>query len=312
MVRLLFWGGGFATVRIGAVRFAPLAAVGTGLAIIGHSLLSRPITPSKPLQGKVQPIQKKDNFKKFWQVALAVLVCAIPVFYATRWAGCTPIDVLDIKKGDPQRTMASDLSVKGDFKSIKEINGIPLQKIESRARDLFLGSTETLKNLLSDDWKTVFDLGTTHIELADHLKAIWDQTQNQCGESGTALTDSFLYNPQALVNSTIGKGSQTQILQSCRLDTGGFEPDLFSKEEFPLIDENGIPRINPSSDSLDSYLIIKNPLNGESLGLKYNFIQYIRKYGFYGGKFGNNRVDPVRLVAILTGQSPEEIRKTIS
>lgn len=39
----------------------------------------------------------------------------------------------------------------------------------------FLGENESCKEVLKKDWQTVLSLGTSHMELAAHLKTVCDE-----------------------------------------------------------------------------------------------------------------------------------------
>lgn len=313
----LILGGISASFTIGAGRFAPLVAAASGLAFLAHSLSSKSNEQrTENLNRRKLLVQQSRNPSRLLLAGLAVLVLAIPIYFGARLFGCTPADVLVLKKADPLRKMAAEIANPKVIDSLLEINGNSIEKLESRLRGQFLGQMESFKEILKEDSKTVEAVGSTHIELADHLEAIWKAITTQCSPDGLGISNAIFYNPQDLESSTIGKGSQTQLLFACRYDSMGLEPDVFASADFENFG-NGIGSDWDNPDYKKSFVIIKNPLNRESLIFRYNFINHIRKYGFYGGSSKGSsttieRIDPLRIVAILTGQSVDSIKKTTS
>ncbi len=82
--------------------------------------------------------------------------------------------------------MTTRLTSLQQIESLTEINGVPIDEIERRARphirgqsgdfdfseDGFLGTNDRFKDVLRKDWETVEALGTTHLELSVHLSNI--------------------------------------------------------------------------------------------------------------------------------------------
>lgn len=238
-------------------------------------------------------------------------------------------EVIPKDEADPHRIMAEYIKRYEDEKKIQEINGVAFSLIEARGRPGkysttgFLGKNENFKNVLDKDWKTVYELGFTHIELADHLQMIWNQSKS-------FVPTPFYYDVSELKSNTLRARSQlliTSLHHSC-----GWQDDIFhkeiSKEEFLSRYANTTEfsteeieqqwewtsREVMKGDFWGSHMQILHVRTGKTLQVGQGVIDYIRKYGFYegGGKNNPYRLDPIDILSVLTGYSYCEIASSIN
>lgn len=236
--------------------------------------------------------------------------------------------------------MAINIDSYEKIDQLQHLNNTPIEEIERRARpDVvattgFLGKTESLKNVLKADWKVVQGLKTTHIELSDKIYEIWDENEHCESRLYFYRTTPFLKNNSfkplesfsikiaaisalitiacAIIFSsltaligliipvalTILAFTKCQILYVTNNCHKGFQEDIFHPKLW-----NG----------WSTELKITNLLNGQSVTIGEGVVGYIKRYGFYegGGDKNRYRVDPIRLVAILTGASPATVRSKV-
>lgn len=240
---------------------------------------------------------------------------------------------------------------------LEQINGIPIAEIEKRARpgqyakSGFMGPTESFKDVLQKDWRTVQALGTTHIELAAHLKEIWNKVR-----SGSEETRNFSYRVNLLPNSSlqecdrsaqgnnhlskkiifalgiiagvgaiIGAFTISHLFLLALLPATGCIAYASGKNE-PIVGQilrGKIQAYKRIQEDLfaqnenqayawgwNSELCLINPFNNLSVTVGQGVIDYIERYGFYEGGGDQNlyRVDPLKLVAILTGAPPSPLQ----
>ncbi|MBI3322304.1 MAG: hypothetical protein HYZ94_01310 [Candidatus Omnitrophica bacterium] len=180
---------------------------------------------------------------------------------------------------------------------LTEINGVPIEEIERRARpgadadSGFLGRDENLKDVLKADRNVEFGLGKTHRWYGKHLMRI-----TRLGQlAGTGVSEIEYLGQPLKINYARTRGFQTSILVN---------PD------------RGQPR-SPDNASWTTHIHITNQNNGLSMLvggdvgeddagnlIGYGLTGYIDRYGFYegGGRKNPWRVDPEVLDAILTGK----------
>jgi len=297
-------GGGVACASIGRLRLVPLAAIAAGTGMLALNF-------KQHCEGRSWSVAVHS--KKFWTNAFLIAALAAPIFYFTRIKGCVPADVLPLQLAHPTGSMASDILDFASIAHLQKIYGISIEEhpyISYFPVSAGMNLTESFRQLLRKDWKTVDALGTTHIELAGHLRALWDSLP-RCnnywfGQRKPSILDGFhlfFYDPNKLENNTVGNGSGMQLLNGCfgcnlGASTAGFN-DHF----------------NPSCVA-----DVMNPINGVGMKIRFNYlndgsIDSIKKYGYYGNPdspFSSSRIDPVRLVALLTGQDPCSIQKSIN
>lgn len=182
---------------------------------------------------------------------------------------------------------------------LASINGISIEEIEKRARPAihpngpnktvenegwsysgFLGMDESFKDVLLADWKSVQALGWTHAELASHLDAIQQRLEQDC-DTGQELHFTYEYSKN---------GQVVLELTGVYVPTRGRQEDIFKPAGASYGWSRGFHLMNPS--------------NGAKVQWGKGQVAYIRKYGFYegGGKGNEYRVDPVTLIALLTGK----------
>ena len=235
-------------------------------------------------------------------IAVASATVASAAFLWVTGSFNKPEDDLLLHHADPNRVMATDIGNYDDIAHLQKINGVAINTLESRARpgawanSGFLGKKESLLTRLQGDWEIVEALGTTHIELADHLAAIRDLT-------GEQFINLIVYDPSKIQNNTISRSSKFQILNAERLCSKGLQADIFCNDTEDKCLWRG----------WNCELHVSNPKNGEKVKVAYGVINYIRKYGFYegGGKDNPYRIDPIRLSAVLTGHSYDSIERSL-
>jgi len=202
------------------------------------------------------------------------------------------------------------------IKSLQNINGISIQEIERRAQPLldktqdakcwkcrsfngFLNNNQTFKECLIQDWETVYALGTTHVILANHLRAILSQAEEirRNTKRGPDYTIQIKYSAKDIV------GAKEQVLRISHRFYTGEQWSLFYNEQ--------------SSEEIEKWredYYISNDAMGLSItlggGLKGGIIFYIENYGFYEGGTNNEyRIEPDKLVALLTGKMTSRVIK---
>lgn len=195
--------------------------------------------------------------------------------------------------------------------ALQDINGVPIARIEAIARpggngningatSGFLGAEpEKLKDVLKADHITVTNLGTTHKELAGHLKAVIAKTPKNSAEA------AINYDPGKLAGNTL-KATGSQRLKVEYLLTRGRQHSLFENP--------GRPADDPDNLMWPDEYTITNLDNGLHVLIGGNeragVIGYIERHGFYegGGKGNPYRVDPEVLHAVLTGRLTDAVR----
>ncbi len=196
------------------------------------------------------------------------------------------------------------LKDKAQIETLTSINGISINEIENRARPGglsyagFIGENENFKEVLKKDWETVEKLNVTHLELADHLANIISIAKSADRSSKRGIFDPIVieYRTQDLKGNTISSDAP-QKLEVLLLQTKGAQEDLFGPNDDSQREVNTPKRWN-EEDS------VKNMVNGVELFLNSGILSYIREFGFYegGGKQNRYRVDPMQVIALLTGK----------
>lgn len=238
-----------------------------------------------------------------------------------------------------------------DIDTLQDINGITIAEIEKRARPArrgdgkslnnggisdsgFLGANESFKEVIKADWETVYSMDTTHIELATHIKAIWDKEHIHV----KAIWDKeYIYeNPHYIIYNHSLKGynisyRDTIAFKPCILCFGvtviaaailtpwaliGLIPTtlltILVKKKAQILyvtaeSHKGCQEnLFLGKKSWNELIKITNIHNGEAITIGEGVIDYIAEYGFYegGGDQNKYRVNPKRLVTILTGIRP--------
>ncbi|MES2274129.1 MAG: hypothetical protein V4487_08045 [Chlamydiota bacterium] len=202
---------------------------------------------------------------------------------------------------------------------LEQINGVLIAEIERRARpgaaanSGFLGAQEFLRDVLKVDSRTVDNLedsagGKSGVILhgMPFAKAHFTPMHTVAfrlaiGVSLVAVAAAVVFThlalwallPAALLMTLAF--SKRQILHVSYLRNRGIQEDIFS------------PQLQ---GGWDDQLTITNLLNGAKVKVGRGVIDYIEKHGFYEGGGDQNpyRIDPARLVAILTGASVSTVR----
>lgn len=269
------------------------------------------LTQKPALSEKNKPPLEPGNALKITLVALSVCAIAVSIFYLLDDCYNHPRNDFLLNKASPDRLMSKNIKSFGQLDNLKEINGVKISTIEARARPYswattgFLGQKDGLVEVMKKDWKTVEKLGTTHIELANHLESIWSSFE-RVPEHQLEKKD-ILYDPSILNENTIH--SKPQKLECKMISYCGQQSDIFCNRT------DGVQDPFPPCWTEDSSAVdikIKNLRNNEEILLAYGVKNYIRKYGFYeGGETNPYRVDPIRLAAVLTGKSYCRIAQAI-
>lgn len=194
------------------------------------------------------------------------------------------------------------LQKKEQIDQLKSINGLTIEKIEKRAKPGgysgvgFIGPDEGFNEVLIKDWRTVELLKVTHAELADHLTNIGSLARH-------LRTGTIEYSPSYAPNNTIPT-DKPQKLTVNLVNKLGWQNDLFTPE-------SNLPREVNTPMQWDQAHEITNKANGVSVRINTGVLSYIREFGFYEGGGDDNpyRVDPAKVMAILTGKSLEDVRR---
>jgi hypothetical protein len=203
------------------------------------------------------------------------------------------------------------LKEKAQIETLKEINGLSIEEIEDRARPGrysqtgFIGREESFKEVLRKDWETVEKLHVTHSELAAHLTNIISIAERVERSSKRDFSDSFVieYRTNDLKDNSI-LSEAPQKLEVLLLLTKGMQDDIFEPKHNSTRVVNTLKEWNEENT-------VKNPANGVTLNLNSGILSYIREFGFYegGGEDNPYRVDPLKVMALLTGKSLEELKR---
>lgn len=157
------------------------------------------------------------------------------------------------------------------LKTLKEINGIPIEELEKSmrpdelSRSGFLGKDESLLEVMAEDNEWVTKSGLTHQELARHLRVL--------AAIGRRESGVFTYN-----------GVKFKV----RLNVfDGFQDSPFN---------------DGTKASVDVILLNVDTMDG----LKFSQLVplMVERYGFYEGRGTSYRVDPKEIVKVLTFLRP--------
>lgn len=239
--------------------------------------------------------------------------------------------------------MAINLRYEGIDK-LKDINGVTIAEIEKRSSPAlngdgkllnnggisysgFLGANESFKEVIKTDWKTVYSMGTTHIELATHIKAIWDKEHipgnwnkpryiiynHSFKGSNVRYRDTIAFKPCILgsVVTTVAAVMLTPWALMGLIPTTLLTILVMKKAQILCVTAESHKGCQEdlflSKKGWNEQIKIANIHNNESMTIGKGVIDYIAEYGFYegGGDQNEYRVDPKRLVTILTGIRPD-------
>jgi hypothetical protein len=156
-----------------------------------------------------------------------------------------------------------------------------------QAQSGWISDSMAIKDVLKKDWETVKVLGTSHIELAAHLDAIWSLA-NPCDFKNPK--NQIDYDPRSLQQNTLDSRSPVHLSLTC-LRTRGIQDDLLKDGMFS----------GWNTEWTLSNGDVKVHIGGRDSRL--GLVQYIKLFGFYEGGVNNAyRVDPQGLVAMLSGK----------
>lgn len=188
--------------------------------------------------------------------------------------------------------------------SIQAINNISLEEIERRARPNaysqcgFINNEESLQNLITEDLKTIHQLGTSCEELAAHLKNIIEIAYSN------RFAETISYDPSILENNTFLPGNR--IFKAALISTRGYQHDIFSQKiisDFNLQnyfkEDGGLHPVSIPHSWSDEPRIM-NISNHEELTVTRGSIAYLEELGFCGGHQNPFRIDPKAAYRLLS------------
>lgn len=233
-----------------------------------------------------------------------------------------------------------------DIDNLQDINGVTIAEIEKRARPAldgdrnngkllnnggisysgFLGANESFKKVIKTDWETVYSMGTTHIELATHIKAIWDKEHipenwnkphyiiynHSLKGYNIRYRDTIAFKPGILcfVVTIVAAAILTPWALIGLIPTTLLTILVMKKAQVLCVTAESHKGCQANlflgKKGWNERIKITNIHNGESITIGKGVIDYIAEYGFYegGGDQNEYRVNPKRLVTILTGIRP--------
>lgn len=203
------------------------------------------------------------------------------------------------------KRMAKDID---SLDNLTHLNDVPIEEVERRARpggksvSGFINNDERLIDVLKKDWQTVAALGLTHEEIGTHLEKVRVQSGAWFSEARRTTTYdcSKIAGAQlpALVERLTGSEETAQEIEVYVDGYGGHQEDIFKNAD-------GRTVVNEREWCRD--FTFTNKKTGERVVVPYGLFEYIKRYGFYEGSIAY-RVDPVKIVSVLTGQSVESIQ----
>lgn len=148
-----------------------------------------------------------------------------------------------------------------------------------------------IKGVLKEDWDYVQSIGTTHLELAAHLDAVYKKSHN-CNFD--KQLDEIKYDVSDLLGNTLRSKGPVALKIAC-MRTRGIQGDLIRNDNEFMNGWN-----TDWTMSREGLTLHFGGLDSEA-----GIVQYIRDFGFYeGGRENDYRIQPRILVAMLTG-TPE-------
>eukprot|EP00928_Gymnodinium_smaydae_P030900 TRINITY_DN22844_c0_g1_i1.p1 TRINITY_DN22844_c0_g1~~TRINITY_DN22844_c0_g1_i1.p1 ORF type:complete len:232 (-),score=61.96 TRINITY_DN22844_c0_g1_i1:132-827(-) len=176
------------------------------------------------------------------------------------------------------------------------VQGVPWATLEKRCRPGagpgqtqggWISDGTPLKEVLREDWATVKRLGTTHMELAAHMDAIWAASRTCDFTSAKSEID---YDVRSLPQNTLKSDGPVHLRVSC-MHTRGIQDDLIKADGF-FSGWNVDWKVQAADETFR--IGGRNSTAG--------ILQYVKQFGFYeGGKDNEYRLDPAKLVKALTG-----------
>jgi hypothetical protein len=224
---------------------------------------------------------------------------------------------------------------------LTQLEGVPISVIEDRARPGrwsqtgFLAPQDRFNEVLKKDWKAVTALDLTHLEIAEHLDQIIEKSFPKRGGGYGEYKEEIVYDFSQIQNAHVPNliaalKTQKNVFErffdsiSLQSKTIFKTSGIYAKikvffESFAIVFQN---TFNPplaqsiihvecgcySGHQEDIFgdrqwsrdYVFTNQETGESITVDEGVIHYIRKYGFYEGNVPH-RVDPIRLISVLTG-----------
>lgn len=204
-----------------------------------------------------------------------------------------------------------------DIDALTEINGLSIEEIERRARPLddksvdptswrfrcgdgFLGVHESFKGVLKHDWETVAALGTSHQQIAHHLRQVIAKTEEARTKSQWGamkpIAISYSCTPPPPATAATAPAAQTLLVSHY----------VFNGDQCSVFFNNDKQGSVLNTKWREEYTIenVRMQLSVKVAGTATDgVIDYIDRFGFYeGGGIANSyRVEPELVWAILTG-----------
>lgn len=222
----------------------------------------------------------------------------------------------------------------------QQICGVPVTDIEKQAQvptkiyfsKPLLGKTESLIDVLREDWKKVKKMGETHLQIAAKLRYALYISQLNIAENKGKLSESVVqylklssknpYNSNKeshqefaeMNNNLVPIYNRVQNLFRKKIDRLEFLftiPQDLLKANNPALQVSLEPSSNAAYDIFTNtletdldWVTITNSHSKKQITFPLKMIQYIEEYGFYGGKEDNSfRIDPEAISAVFMNQN---------
>jgi hypothetical protein len=242
----------------------------------------RVLSTKSSLEGRAQPVQRASLSRRLAPWIIGAFALSSLAYL-----------ILSRQKVDNRNsTEFANIDV---IETLTDLGGVPVATLNERGEERrLLQVGDSLKEVLRRDWKTVATLGLTHIKLVNILEKIIGDTSHISSE-----TKDRKYYPTELENSLIGQNLSPQDLRI----------DYHLKYKCCQTDPFEMPHTWHTPCMCD-YLEITNTITHLSTGKFYpEIIDLAKRWGFYTN--GSARLDPVRLVSVLTGQDPAALQQRV-
>ena len=192
--------------------------------------------------------------------------------------------------------MSANFATWADLEAANGVGGVSWEALQRRCQPGagpgqssggWISDGTPLLEVLRQDWDAVRQLGTTHLELAAHLDAVWAAATPCDFDHPKAEVD---YDVRSLKQNTLPSNGPVRLKLSC-LHTRGMQQDLLKPNDF-----GEAWNVQWTVGDGDVELSIGG--RDSTAGI----LEYARLFGFYEGGAGNAfRLDPAKVVRLLTG-----------